>query len=171
VTGDSVAGGRLATEHLLKLGRRRLAFIGGPTWAREIEERLGGFEEAHRQAGLEPDATLIAHTDWPDAEVVAARAFEKLPEDVDGVVANSDRFAIGVIEAVRAAGKRVPEDVAVVGYDDTAIAAYTNPPLTTIRQDGPLAGRLLARTLVQQLETGAVTTVSIPAELVVRESA
>lgn len=171
VTGDSVTGGRLATEHLLELGRRRLAFVGGPTWAREIGERLDGFREAHRQAGLEVDPALIAHTDWANAEVVAAQAFEKLPDDVDGVVANSDRFAIGVIEAARAAGKRVPEDVAVVGYDDTAIAAFTNPPLTTIRQDGPLAGRLLARTLVQQLETGAVTTVSIPAELVVRESA
>ncbi len=171
VTGDSVTGGRLATEHLLELGRRRIAFVGGPTWAREIGERLEGFCEAHREAGIEPDPALIVHTDWPDAEAVAARAFETLPDDVDGVVANSDRFAIGVIEAARAAGKRVPEDVAVVGYDDTAIAAFTNPPLTTIRQDGPLAGRLLARTLVQQLETGAVTSVSIPAELVVRESA
>ena len=65
----------------------------------------------------------------------------------------------------------MPDDVAVVGYDDIALAAYANPPLTTIRQDGLLVGTLLARTLVQRLETGAMTNVTIPAELVVRESA
>jgi DNA-binding LacI/PurR family transcriptional regulator len=65
----------------------------------------------------------------------------------------------------------VPDDVGVVGYDDVAIAAYSNPPLTTIRQDGTLIGTLLARALVQQLQTGALTNVTIPAELVVRESA
>ena len=174
VTGDSRTGGRLAAAHLLELGRRRLAFIGGPTWAREIGERLAGFEEAHNQAGVEHDPVAIIHTPWSDAETTAANAIQELlgqRPDIDGVVANSDRFAIGVMDGLRASGKRVPEDVAVVGYDDTAIAAYTNPPLTTVRQDGPLAGRLLARTLVQRLETGAVTSVSIPAELVVRESA
>jgi DNA-binding LacI/PurR family transcriptional regulator len=174
VTGDSLTGGRLATGHLLEIGRRNLAFIGGPTWAREIAERLEGFEEAHRRAGLEPDPRAIVHTPWTDAETNAAHAIQELlgqRPDLDGVVANSDRFAIGVMEGLRAAGRRVPEDVAVVGYDDIAIAAYANPPLTTIRQDGPLAGRLIARTLVQRLETGAVTSVSIPAELVVRESA
>jgi DNA-binding LacI/PurR family transcriptional regulator len=174
VTGDSLTGGRLATEHLLEIGRRNLAFIGGPTWAREIAERLEGFEEAHRRAGLEPDPQAIIHLPWSDAEASAGRAIQELlgqRPDIDAVVANSDRFAIGVMEGLRAAGRKVPEDVAVVGYDDIAIAAYTNPPLTTIRQDGPLAGRLLARTLVQRLETGAVTSVSIPAELVVRESA
>ncbi|MES1247522.1 MAG: LacI family DNA-binding transcriptional regulator [Actinomycetota bacterium] len=174
VTGDSLTGGRIAAAHLLEIGRRHLAFVGGPTWAREVAERLEGFTEAHRLAGLEPDLAAIVHLPWSDAEAGAARAVQELlgrrPE-IDGVVANSDRFAIGVMEGVRAAGKRVPEDVAVVGYDDIAIAAYTNPPLTTIRQDGPLAGRLLARTLVQRLETGAVTAVSIPAELIVRESA
>jgi len=174
VTGDSLAGGRLATAHLLEIGRRNLAFIGGPTYAREIGERLEGFREAHREAGVEPDPAAIVHTPWSDAERTAANAVRELlgqMPDLDGVVASSDRFAIGVMDGLRAAGKRVPEDVAVVGYDDTAIAAFTNPPLTTIRQDAPLAGRLLARTLVQRLETGVVTTVSIPAELVVRESA
>jgi DNA-binding LacI/PurR family transcriptional regulator len=174
VTGDNLAGGRLAAGHLIEIGRQRLAFVGGPTWAREVGDRLAGFEEAHRQAGLTVDPAAILRTDWDDAEGRAARAIQELlarRPDIDGVVANSDRFAIGAMDGVRAAGKRVPEDVAVVGYDDTAIAAHTNPPLTTIRQDGPLAGRLLARTLVQQLETGVVTSVSIPAELVVRESA
>ena len=67
--------------------------------------------------------------------------------------------------------ERVPDDVAVIGYDDISIARFSDPPLTTIRQNGPLAGRLLAENLVQHLRTGAVTNVSIPAELVVRKSA
>jgi DNA-binding LacI/PurR family transcriptional regulator len=137
VTGDSLTGGRLATEHLLEIGRRNLAFIGGPTWAREIAERLEGFREAHRQAGLDPDPHAIIHTPWSDAEATASHAIRELlgqRPDIDGVVANSDRFAIGVMDGLRAVGRRVPDDVAVVGYDDLAIAAYANPPLTTIRQ-------------------------------------
>jgi DNA-binding LacI/PurR family transcriptional regulator len=75
------------------------------------------------------------------------------------------------MDALRDHGRRVPEDVAVIGYDDVAIARHSNPPLTTVRQNGPLAGRLLAQNLLQHIETGAVTNVSIPAELVVRASA
>ena len=74
------------------------------------------------------------------------------------------------MDELRAQGRRVPEDVAVVGYDDILVAQYSDPPLTTIRQNGPLAGRLLAENLLQQLRTGATTNVSIPAELVVRKS-
>jgi DNA-binding LacI/PurR family transcriptional regulator len=74
------------------------------------------------------------------------------------------------MDALRGHGLRVPEDVAVVGYDDILVARHSNPPLTTIRQNAPLAGRLLAENLVQHLRTGAVTNASIPAELVVRKS-
>ena len=98
------------------------------------------------------------------------RLLEQAP-DVDAVFVNSDLMAIAAIEAIHELGRRVPEDVAVVGYDDVSVSRHTNPPLTTIRQNGPLAGRLLAQNLVQHLQTGVVTNVSIPAELVVRESA
>ena len=91
--------------------------------------------------------------------------------DLDAVFVNSDLMAIAAIDELRARGRRVPDDVAVVGYDDISIARYSDPPLTTIRQNGPLAGRLLAENLIQHLRTGAVTNVSIPAELVVRKSA
>ena len=174
VSGDSVAGGRLATEHLLTTGRRRIAFLGGPAWAAEAEERRRGYEQALAAAGLEVDPALAVHANWEEPEASAAAAIETLLErdpGIDAVFANSDLFALGAIEALRAHDRRVPEDVAVVGYDDIALAAYANPPLTTIRQDGLLVGTLLARTLVQRLETGAVTNVTIPAELVVRESA
>jgi DNA-binding LacI/PurR family transcriptional regulator len=80
-------------------------------------------------------------------------------------------MAIAAIEELHAHGRSVPGDVAVVGYDDALIASHSDPPLTTVRQPGPLIGRLLAETLIRQLQTGAVTHVSIPAELVVRASA
>jgi DNA-binding LacI/PurR family transcriptional regulator len=80
-------------------------------------------------------------------------------------------MAIGAIDVIRERGSRVPQDIAVVGYDDLSIAAFNNLPLTTIRQNIPLAGRLLAQNLIQYLQTGLVTNVTIPVELVVRKSA
>jgi DNA-binding LacI/PurR family transcriptional regulator len=75
------------------------------------------------------------------------------------------------MDAIRACGKRIPEDVAVVGYDDLSIARYNNPPLTTIRQNVALAGKLLAQNLIQYLQTGVVSNVTLPVELVVRQTA
>jgi DNA-binding LacI/PurR family transcriptional regulator len=174
VSGDNEVGGRLAAERLLATGARRIAFVGGPEWAPEIEERRAGYEAALHAAGVELDPALVAHTPWQRAEEHAAAAVSALLEldpTIDGIAANSDRFAMGALEALRARGLDVPGRVRVVGYDDTAIAAYANPPLTTVRQDGAVAGRLLARTLVDHLETGAVAHISMPADLVVRESA
>lgn len=172
VSGDSYAGGRIATKHLLDKGRRRVAFIGGPDTEQESQDRYRGYATALRAANVEVDDALVTHG-WYSSESAATRMRELLERhgDIDAVFACSDVMAIAAIEALRAAGRTVPGDVAVVGYDDVAIAAHTDPPLTTVRQPGPLAGRLLADSLIQQLRTGAVGHVSIPAELVVRESA
>jgi len=172
VFGDSVTGGRLATGHLLETGRRRIAFLGGPEASPEVQDRLRGYEEALRAAGHELDPALVAYADWMEPETAgpALRQLLERAPDVDGVFANSDMMAMAAMDAARTAGRRVPRDVAVVGYDDIAVARHATPPLTTIRQNGPLAGRLLAQNLLQHLETGAVTNVTIPAELVVRAS-
>jgi DNA-binding LacI/PurR family transcriptional regulator len=98
------------------------------------------------------------------------RLMEQSP-DLDGVFVNSDLMAIGAISTIQERGRRVPEDVAVVGYDDLSIARYNNLPLTTIRQNVPLAGKLLAQNLVQFIQTGVVTNVTTPVELVIRKSA
>ena len=90
---------------------------------------------------------------------------------MDAVFVNSDLMAIAAMDAIRANGKRVPEDIAVVGYDDLSIAEHSNPPLTTIRQNIPLAGKLLSQNLIQYLESGMPTNASIPVELIVRQSA
>jgi DNA-binding LacI/PurR family transcriptional regulator len=174
VTGDSVAGGRVATSHLVESGRRRIGFLGGPTWSQEVTERYQGYEAALAAGGLALDPALTVYVDsWHDAEARGAAALEELLDrapDLDAVFCNSDLLAIGALAALQAAGRTVPGDVAVVGYDDIAIAEHTVPPLTTVRQNGPLVGRLLAETLLEYLRTGVVTDVSIPAELVVRGS-
>ena len=98
------------------------------------------------------------------------RLLKKSP-DIDAVFINSDLMAIAAMDAIREDGKSVPQDVAVVGYDDLSLAEYSNPPLTTIRQNVPLAGKLLAQNLIQYLQSGMATNVSIPVELIVRKSA
>ena len=172
VSGDSYAGGRIATQHLLDGGRRRIAFIGGPDMEQESQDRYRGYAMALRSAYVPVDESLVTYG-WYSSESARMRMRELIAHhsDIDAVFACSDVMAIAAIEELRAAGRSVPGDVAVVGYDDVALAAHANPPLTTVRQPGPLAGRLLADSLIQQLRTGAVGHVSIPAELVIRESA
>lgn len=98
------------------------------------------------------------------------RLLEKSP-GIGAVFVNSDLMAIAAMDVMREHGKRVPEDIAVVGYDDLSIAEYSRPPLTTIRQNVPLAGKLLAQNLIQFLQPGMVTNVTAPVELIVRKSA
>jgi DNA-binding LacI/PurR family transcriptional regulator len=172
VNGDSIAGGRIATEHLVGSGRKRIAFLGGSPQAQEVQERFQGYEAALDDAGIPLDLALVVYADYSDR--LAAAAMRELlagAPDLDAVFVNSDLMALAAIAVIRESGRRVPEDIAVVGYDDVALARHSDPPLTTIRQNAPLAGRLLAQNLLQHLQTGVVTSVSIPAELVVRRSA
>jgi DNA-binding LacI/PurR family transcriptional regulator len=172
VTGDNLTGGRLATEHLIGIGRQRIGFIGGPSYELEVQQRLAGYEDALNEASKEIDQILIEYGDFSNTSGADSirRLLKKAPE-VDAIFVNSDLMAIAAMDAIREEGRRVPEDIAVVGYDDLSIAAHSNPPLTTIRQNIPLAGKLLAQNLIEYLQTGMVTNVSIPVELIVRKSA
>jgi len=172
VTGDSFRGGKLATEYLVHAGRRRIAFLGGPADELEIQQRYAGYEEALRDAGRTTDPALLAYGNYTNTSGMAAmqRLLEQAP-DLDAVFVNSDLMAIAAMSTIREQGRRVPEDVAVVGYDDLSIAEFSNPPLTTIRQNVPLAGKMLAQNLIQHLETRVVSNVTIPVELIVRQSA
>lgn len=172
VTGDNLSGGKLATGHLIGLGRQRIGFIGGPLYELEVQHRLTGYKSALEAAGIEVDSALIEHGDFSNTSGAEAvkRLLQKNP-GMDAVFINSDLMAIAAMDAIREHGKRVPEDIAVVGYDDLSIAEHSNPPLTTIRQNIPLAGKVLAQNLIQYLQSGMVTNVSIPVELVVRKSA
>lgn len=170
--GDDRTGGRLATERMIQDGRQRIGFIGGWPGETEVERRYEGYADALRSAGRDVDPEIVGYGNYMDT--VAADVMRELmgkSPDLDGVFVNSDIMAIAVMDVVRQQGKRVPEDIAVVGYDDLSIAVHSNPPLTTVRQNVPEVGRLLAKNLVSYLETGLVTNVMLPVELVVRSSA
>ncbi len=172
VAGDDFKGGKLAAEHLIQTGRRKIAFLGGPADEEEVKLRFKGFESAMKEAGLPLDSSRITYGDYTHPTGISGmkHLLEQSP-DLDAVFVNSDLMALGAIKLIQSLGKRVPKDIAVVGYDDLSISNYTNLPLTTIRQKIPLAGRLLAQNLVQYIQTGIVTHVTMPVELVIRESA
>lgn len=171
VCGDDGRGGRLAAERFIELGRRRAAFIGGPRIETEVARRHLGFSLTLREAGLELSEARTTYGDYSEAS--GSRAMEEIlsrSPDVDAVFCNSDLMAIAAMRTLAARGRRVPEDVALIGYDNLTIASYSTPALTTISQDIPQAGRFLARDLVSYLETGVVTHTMIPVALVARAS-
>jgi DNA-binding LacI/PurR family transcriptional regulator len=172
VNGDNVTGGRLAAQHLIGLGRQRIAFLGGIEDDLTVQHRYQGYAAALQGAGRSVAPDLVAYGDYSHTSGVEAmqRLLAQAP-DLEAVFVNSDLMAIGAIEVLQQLGKRVPEDVAVVGYDDLPIAQYNNLPLTTVRQNIPLGGKLLAQNLVQHIQSGVVTNVTLPVELVVRKSA
>ena len=171
VGGDNVEGGRLATQHLLQQGRRRIAFVGDANLP-EVALRLEGHLQALHQAGLGFDAALQCSAPF---EITAARAAlnalctSGVP--FDAVLACSDLLALQTVQAVRALGHRVPQDVAVVGYDDMPVATYSDPPLTTVHQPVALAGAGLVDALLAMLRGERVPPRTLPVHLVVRQSA
>lgn len=172
VTGDNFIGGKMAAAHLLSRGRRKIGFIGGPDYEMEVQHRLNGYKSALQEAGQTVEDELIEYGDFSNTSGAEAmrRLLNKSP-DIEAAFVNSDLMAIAAMDVIRANRKTIPEDVAVVGYDDLSIAEHSNPPLTTIRQNIPLAGKLLAQNLIQFLASGMVTNVTIPVELIVRQSA
>jgi DNA-binding LacI/PurR family transcriptional regulator len=172
VHGDNISGGLQATRHLIGLGRQRVACLGGPECDLTVQTRYQGYQSALQAAGRSLDPALVAFGDYTYASGISAmrRLLQQAP-DLDAVFVHSDLMAVGAIAAIQDSGRRVPEDVAVIGYDDVPIASYNNLPLTTIRQNIPLAGKLLAHNLIQYIQTGVVTNVTTPVDLVIRKSA
>ena len=145
---DNVQGARSAVDHLVKRGRRVIATIGGPPDMAPGIDRLTGYRQALESAGRTRDETLEAAADFTHegAEQATAHLLEQRP-DLDGLFVASDLMAVGALRALRKAGRRVPEDVAVVGYDDS-IAPTLDPPLTSVRQPIEEMGRELVRLLL-----------------------
>ena len=170
VGSDNPLGGRRATLHLARLGRRRIVFLGD-TEAPEMSQRYQGYLEGLAQAGLSADAqlTVPAHFETEAAEASVDALLARRVK-FDGIVAASDLIALGAIRALLRAGLSVPADVSVIGYDDVSFARYTRPALTTIRQDTALAGRLLLSKLLNADAGGELRSERLPTDLVVRES-
>ena len=170
VSTDNVTGACEAVRHLFSLGRRRAVFLGDPSLP-GIAERYRGYLEAHRQAGVRAWPQLRVSTSF-DAEAAAEALGALIEVDArfDAVFAMSDELAIAAIEALRAHGLQVPEDVSVIGYDDTAAATLHRPRLTTVRQDTRRGGRLLTHKLLELLGGQRPASTVLAPELVVRES-
>jgi DNA-binding LacI/PurR family transcriptional regulator len=167
---DHVGGVTAAVRHMIDGGRRRIATIAGPQDMVAGIERLNGYREAVAAAGL-PE--LVAFGDFT-RESGAAAMHQLLTDhpDLDGVFAASDLMAHAALRALRAAGRRVPQDVAVVGFDDIETAAYTEPPLTTVRQPIVELGRRMTQQLLRLAAGETIEqAVMLNTELVIRESA
>lgn len=167
---DNRGGARLAAEHLLRSGRRRLATIAGPADLQASVARYQGFADALAVEHLPSDWVEHADFTFEGGSAAMARLLAAHPE-IDGVFAASDNMAAGALRALRSAGRRVPEDVAVVGFDDLEIARHTEPALTTVSQPIRGLGHEMATMLVRLIDGDSPTPIILPTRLVVRGSA
>jgi DNA-binding LacI/PurR family transcriptional regulator len=170
VDADNKGGAKQAVTHLIKSGRRSIATIAGPRDMVAASDRLTGYRQAMEEAGMEP-AGVVCRGDFTasSGEHAMLRLLDRHP-DVDAVFAASDMMALGALRALHRLGVRVPDYVAVVGFDDAALARHTVPLLTTVRQPVEEMG---ARSVVEVLDAGAVgdRRVVMPTTLVLRDSA
>jgi DNA-binding LacI/PurR family transcriptional regulator len=170
VDADNRGGARLAAEHFARTGRRRPVMITGQVDARAAVAREQGFTEGLTLSGL----PLLGVEPGQFTEDGGAEAMERLLRahpDPDAVFAASDGMAIGALRTLRKRGVRVPEDVAVIGFNDLASARHTSPPLTTVHQPVRALGQEMARMLVSAIEGHRPSPLILPTRLTVRESA
>jgi LacI family transcriptional regulator len=151
ILSDNRAGGRLAAEHLLQLGHRRLGHIAGPPSSSATAERLAGIREAMAAWGLDPaDLALETGDGHPSGGAAAMERLLRRQPAPTGVLCYNDLTAIGALRAAHARGLRVPEDLSIVGFDDIEAARYVEPPLTTVAQQVAAMGRWAVDYLVGQ---------------------
>ena len=163
----------MATEHLLSLGHRRIAAIGGPESYLCSLARIDGYRSALERAGLKHDPALVRHGDFHyEGGFLRADSLLDLADPPSAIFAGSDQQALGVYEAARQRDLRVPQDLSVVGFDDLPMSRWSAPPLTTVRQPLAEMGRVAAEmlgTLVEGL-TLSSPRMELATELVVRGS-
>ena len=171
---DNVQGALQAVRHLIALGRRRIVTVTGSLDMAPAQDRLAGYGSALAEAGIEPDPTLELAGDFDQAAArEAVERFIAAGGRFDALFAASDAMALGAMSAIRRAGLRVPQDVAVVGYDDSALALSSDPPLSSVRQPIEEMGREMARAMLAQLGGAprqVARSVVLATELVVRGS-
>lgn len=173
VGSTNFAGGLLATQHLLDLGHRQIAYLGGPAAAACNQARMHGYRGAMEAAGAPvPDGYLRTGRFSYEHGIAGGTALLNLREPPTAVFAGSDETALGVIEAARVRGLRIPEDLSVVGFDDTPVARLAAPPLTTVRQPLREMGAVAVRTALRLAAGETVDShhVELATELVVRQS-
>jgi DNA-binding LacI/PurR family transcriptional regulator len=169
VDNDNVGGAQLAVRHLVDSGRRRIATIAGPQDMIGGQDRLAGYRNVLRDSDRR---SIVAVGDFTrESGAVAMRQLLGDDPSLDAVFVANDLMAVGALQSLRQAGRRVPDDVAVVGFDDIEAAQYTEPPLTTVRHPVAAQAATMVRLLLRLSEGGPADPVILPTELVVRQSA
>jgi LacI family transcriptional regulator, galactose operon repressor len=173
VASDNIGGARLAVRHLHELGHTRIATIAGPSNTKPGADRTLGYRAEMRELGLTiPPGYEVEGDFYPESAERAMQSMLALTEPPTAVFAAADMMAVGAIRTLRSAGLLVPDDIAIVGFDDIRVAELLSPPLTTVRQDMVGIGLAAGRALVEQIENPDVTppVLTLPVELVVRAS-
>lgn len=173
IGATNFTGGVAATEHLLTLGHRRIAHAGGPVSVDCSRARLAGYTSALRQSGVNFDESLVTHCAF-DYEAGRRAAGDLLDRDdpPTAIFAGNDEIALGVMEEARRRSIRIPEDLSVVGFDDTFLATRSAPQLTTVAQPLIEMGRVALRSLAQLINDDLIGTshIELATHLVVRDS-
>jgi LacI family transcriptional regulator len=173
VSATNALGARAVTGHLLSLGHRRIGVITGvPEWLASVE-RLSGYRAALASAGVLPDPALVVESDWViDGGEMAAAVLLDRTDPPTAIFAFNDNMAIGVLRAARTRGLRVPEDLSVVGFDDSGQATTVTPALTTVRQPLAEMGRMAVSLLLRLLENRRLEglRIELQTRVVVRDS-
>jgi LacI family transcriptional regulator len=173
IGATNFTGGITAVEHLLSLGHRRIGHAGGPHPVDCSHARLAGYSSALRQAGIELDETLITHCAFSyDAGRQVAHDLLDRSDRPTAIFAASDELSFGLMEEARRRSIRIPQDLSVVGFDDTFLASRSTPPLTTVAQPLLEMGRVATRSLAQLITNDVVATrhIELATRLVVRDS-
>ncbi|MFT4136721.1 LacI family DNA-binding transcriptional regulator [Microbacterium sp.] len=168
VGSDDLEGAREIVQHLASRGRRRIAHITGPLDTSGGKNRLRGYEA---ELGDRLDPLLVIEGDYSrsSGERATVQLLERRP-DLDAIFASNDLMAAGAMDALKASGRRIPDDVAVAGFDDSPIARHTDPALTTMRQPFERISRDMVRALLEVIEGEPPARINLPASLVVRDS-
>lgn len=175
VVADNRRGGFLATEHLIQLGHRVIACIAGPSSVTPSAERVIGYQDALKSHKIPFDSKLLRRGDFQAPSGFAATQFflARKSKRPTAIFACNDMMALGALSAIYKAGLRVPDDMAIVGFDDIALASYSSPPLTTIQQPKYEMGQLAAQILIDRIGTKKKSQVQrhlLSTHLVARES-
>lgn len=172
VSCDNYGGGKLAAEHLLKSSRKDCAFIGDASeHSPEFFARYQGFKDEFTRNGVSLSERKMANAiSTEESGFHATRSLIANNIKFNSLFAASDLIAIGAIRALKEAGIKVPEDVHVVGFDNIAVASFTNPPLTTVQQDTTLAGQMLVNNLLKLIRGEVVENTLLPPSLIIRGS-
>lgn len=161
VTTDDYRGAYQAVQLMTRHGRKKIAILCGDTGLMVSDHRLEGYEAALRDADIAPSPDLVIDADTPEKLMANSGKLMAIANEIDGLFAINDSTAVTAMKMLRNAGRRIPEDIEVVGFGDDPVAAIVEPSLTSIEQNGYEMGRLATNLLIDQIESGMVVNRSI----------